>query len=164
MPVTTTYLEMLEASQLRPKSGGDPRFRVQEATLPQWQFNRFLYTAVGSNWEWTLRREWDEAQWRQYAESPATRTFGAYYDGSPAGYYELRRDEADGVELAYFGLMPAFIGRGFGGALLSDALTVAWAMGPNRVWVHTCTLDHPAALPNYLARGMTVYRVETTAA
>jgi len=84
-----------------------------------------------------------------------------YYDGSPAGYHELRQDDGDGVEIAYFGLLPAFIGRGFGGALLTHALDEAWRMEPTRVWVHTCTLDHPAALANYQARGMKIYRVET---
>jgi GNAT superfamily N-acetyltransferase len=66
------------------------------------------------------------------------------------------------VEIAYFGLAPKFIGRGFGGYLLSQAIKSAWKMkGTQRAWVHTCTLDHPGALRNYKARGMEVYRVAT---
>ena len=61
------------------------------------------------------------------------------------------------VELAYFGLLPSFIGRGVGGALLTEAIRRAWALGPQRVWLHTCTLDHPAALPNYQKRGFRIY-------
>jgi GNAT superfamily N-acetyltransferase len=159
--VTTTYLEMLSPGELRAKRCADPRFRIDEATTPQWQFNRFLYGAVGEPWRWIEKQGWSDEQWRSYVESDRLRTFAAYYDGSPAGYYELRRDEEGGVQIEYFGLLPAFVGRDFGGALLTSALEQAWAMNPSRVWVHTCTLDHPAALANYQARGMTVYRVET---
>jgi GNAT superfamily N-acetyltransferase len=92
------------------------------------------------------------------------RTFVAYYDNSLAGYYELRRDDEGGVEIAYFGLLPEFIGRGLGGALLTSAIEEAWQMLSlvSRVWVHTCNLDHPAALANYQARGMAIYKQETT--
>ena len=88
----------------------------------------------------------------------------AYYDGSLAGYYELRRDDEGGVEIAYFGLLPGFIGRGLGGALLTSAIEDAWrtTSSVSRVWVHTCTLDHPSALGNYQARGMVIYKQETT--
>jgi GNAT superfamily N-acetyltransferase len=159
--VTTTYLEMHSPDELRPKRCHDSRFRVDEATMPQWQFNQFLYFAVGEHWRWMEKRSWTEQQWRDYVESDRLRTFAAYYDGSPAGYFELRRDDEGGVQIEYFGLLPGFVGRGFGGALLTSALEVAWDMKPVRVWVHTCTLDHPAALANYQARGMKVYRVET---
>ena len=73
----------------------------------------------------------------------------------------MRRDNSNGVEIAILGLTPKFIGRGFGGVLLTTALETAWQMKPDRVWLHTCTLDHRSALPNYQARGMRVYRVET---
>ena len=159
--VITTHLEMHSRDELRAKRCNDPRFRIDEATTPQWQFNRFLYCAVGDSWRWLEKRTWSEEQWRSYVETDRLRTFAAYYDGSPAGYYELRRDDESGIQIEYFGLLPAFVGRGFGGALLTSALEQAWSGNPARVWVHTCTLDHPAALSNYQARGMTVYRVET---
>ena len=79
-----------------------------------------------------------------------------------AGWYELRRvADDDSVEIAYFGIVATEFGRGFGKHLLSSAVGEAWALGPQRVWLHTCTLDHPNALPNYLARGFTPYRTET---
>jgi GNAT superfamily N-acetyltransferase len=159
--VITTYLEMRSSAELRPKLCADERFWIGEATVKQWQFNRFLYLTVGSPWAWNDKRDWTDDQWRQYAESDQLRTFGAYCDGSPAGYYELHHDQDD-VEIMYFGLLPAFVGRGLGGALLSRAIEDAWRMEPRRVWVHTCTLDHPAALANYLARGMKIYKTETT--
>ena len=92
------------------------------------------------------------------------RAFAGHYDDVLAGYYELRRDADDAVEIAYFGLLPEFIGRGLGGALLTSAIEEAWARRggtvPTRVWVHTCNRDHPQAIANYQARGMIVYKVE----
>lgn len=159
--VTITYLEMRSPSELRPKRCADDRFWIGEATVPQGQFNRFLYLTVGADWNWNDKRNWSDEQWRTYAESDRLRTFGAYYDGAPAGYYELHSDDENAVEIAYFGLLPAFLGRRLGGALLTSAIEEAWRMAPVRVWVHTCTLDHPAALANYQARGMRIYKVES---
>lgn len=158
--ITTTYLEMTDVAQLRPKTCADRRFRILEATARQWRLNRFLYELVGEDWDWRDRLAWTDGQWRSYVEDEAVRTFVAYYDGSPAGYFELSvRD--DEVEVAYFGLAPSFVGRGLGGALLTRAIEESWSMRPRRVWLHTCTLDHPSALRNYTARGMTIYKTET---
>jgi ribosomal protein S18 acetylase RimI-like enzyme len=159
--VTTTYLEMRTPEELRPKRLADPRFRIEAVASPDWQLNRFLYCAVGEPWQWLEKRTWTEGQWRDYVHSDRLCTFVAYYDASLAGYYELRRDDEGGIEIVYFGLLPEFVGKGFGSALLTSALEEAWRMAPARVWLHTCSLDHPAALANYQARGMKVYRVET---
>ncbi len=155
--VTITFLQMHGAAELRPRLSPDPRFAVRETVLPQWQLNRFLYSLVGSPWTWTDKQSWSEEQWQAYVRSDALRTFVAFLEGSIAGYYELRRDAAQEVEIVYFGLALEFIGQGLGGALLTDAIQRAWAWEARRVWVHTCTLDHPAALQNYQARGMVIY-------
>lgn len=160
-PISITYLEMRSPAELRPKPCADPQFRVAEAVVKQWEFNRFLYLLVGRDWSWNDKRTWTDERWKAYAEADSLRTFAGYVAGSVAGYYELRPDGEGGIEIAIFGLTPRFVGRGLGGALLTSALEEAWRMRPGRVWLHTCTLDHPAALPNYLARGMRVYRVET---
>ena len=160
MSVLVTYLEMHSAAELRPKRCSDPAFQVQEARIKQWPVNRFFYSFVGGPWAWWEKLSWSDEQWRAYAENDRLRTWIATYAGSPAGYFELRRDEADGIEINYFGLAPAFLGRGLGGPLLTIALEEAWATQPKRVWVHTCTLGHPAALANYQARGMKIYRTE----
>lgn len=156
--MTTTFLEMTDPGQLRPSRTDDPEFTVKEAVVRQWRFNRFLYGWVGADWSWTNRLDWSEARWRSYVEDERLRTFVGYKLGAPVGYYELRFQPAPAVELVYFGLTPAFIGRGYGGALLTSAIETAWAWGAGRVWAHTCSLDHPGALPNYLARGMMVYK------
>ena len=159
--VTITYLEMLSPTEVRPKESGDERFWVGECRVKQWEFNRFLYMTVGGPWAWNDKRGWSDADWQSYACADDLHTYAAYYDGSPAGYFELHRGSPTEVEIRYFGLLPAFVGRGLGGALLTSALRQAWAMGPARVWVHTCSQDHPAALGNYQARGMTIYKIET---
>ena len=161
--VTITYLEMLSPGTLIPRHTAAPDFSVREAAVPQGAFNKFLYTTVGAAWSWTDKLGWSDAQWQAHAADPALRTFVAWHGGSPAGYYELYQhpDPALGIEIGIYGLLPAFYGRGYGAALLTSAIEQAWAMHPNRVWVHTCTDDHPAALPNYQASGFTIYHTET---
>ncbi|MDX1415122.1 MAG: GNAT family N-acetyltransferase [Candidatus Promineifilaceae bacterium] len=160
--VTTYYLEMRSPEALIGKADpGD--LKIVESEVKQYQFNRFLYQLVGESWQWTDKLSWSTEEWIAYAENDNLRTWVAYHRGTPAGYYELQRQEKGDVEIAYFGLAPQFIGRGLGGFLLSEAIRSAWALdGTERVWVHTCTLDHPRALQNYQARGMEIFRLETS--
>jgi ribosomal protein S18 acetylase RimI-like enzyme len=130
-----------------------------------------MYVAVGRTWKWIDKLPWTDERWNEYASDPNLRTFAAHYDKVLVGYYELqrsdvpstppRRDEYE-VEIAYFGLLPDFIGRGLGGALLTSAIESAWAWEPtpSRVWVHTCNRDHPNAVKNYQARGFKIYKIE----
>lgn len=147
-------------SELRP-SHRTVGLSVSEVRPPKWQVNRSLYLLVGEPWEWVDKRGWSDGQWQEYVGAEGLRTFVAYLDADVAGYYELSRDEENAVEIAYFGLAPGFIGQGLGAVLLTDALERAWSWDADRVWVHTCTLDHPAALKNYEARGMSVYSLRT---
>ena len=93
---------------------------------------------------------------RIWLRNETVTTWIGYIKGSPFGYIELVR-QAESVEIAFFGLLPQYIGMGLGGFLLSEAVRLAWELNPRRVWVHTCTLDHKYALNNYLARGLTIY-------
>src|ERR1700745_1069455 len=140
-PIFTTFLEMRSRDQLRPKRA-DARFQVREKTQRHWRFNRDLYFRVGEQWDWNDRRPWTDHQWKEYATAPGLRTFAGYYDGGLAGYYELRRDGDGGIEIAYFGLLPEFIGRGLGSALLTSAIEEAWSprggIEQSRVGEHTC--------------------------
>jgi GNAT superfamily N-acetyltransferase len=162
-PVTVYYLEMRDPRHLRssPCVQGNPL--IMECQIKQYPLNRFLYEWVGKQWRWTDKLNWSDAQWREYAQAPELRTFVAYDQGAIAGYYELQR-QGDEVQIAYFGLTEQFIGKGYGAYLLTEATRHAWEWGASRVWVHTCTLDHPAALANYRARGFQVYRVEQVTA
>ena len=158
MTVTVSYLVMYAPEELRAKYPVAPRLQIQPVSPPRWQFNQSMYRRIGADWYWQEKRDWPDDRWREYAEAPGLHTFAASYAGEAAGYFELRHDPHGGIEIVYFGLLAAFIGKGLGGAMLGRALQHAWALGPERVWVHTCTLDHPAALANYEARGMRIYR------
>lgn len=155
--ITTWYLEMCDRAALRRSPIPDPAPRFELARVPLPEFNRFLYTAVGGDWYWRDRLPWSHARWMQWLDRPEVQTWVLYVEGTPAGYVELERQAGDDVEIAYFGLIPRFVGQGLGGHLLSEAIRRAWDLGAARVWVHTCSLDGPAALANYLARGMRIY-------
>jgi GNAT superfamily N-acetyltransferase len=157
--VTITYLEMTDRAGLRRARDPEVPFLVTRAEIPSPEMNRFFYKEVGGQWLWYERLVWDDARWLQYLERPEVETWVGYLRGTLAGYFELEREEGD-VQIAYFGLLPRFIGKGLGGPLLTKAIERAWEMGAKRVWVHTCDLDHPQALANYVARGMKPYHTE----
>src|SRR4029077_7875760 len=115
------------SDQLRAKRCADARFQILEKTERDWCFNRDLYLRVGGRCNWTDKRSWTDEQWKEYAAAPELRTFVEKSDAALAGYYELRADTEGGIEIAYFGLLPEFIGRGLGGALLTSAIEEAWS-------------------------------------
>jgi len=158
--VVRTYLELRDPAQFRPGAPLPPTARVVERKSCSPAEYRRLYAAVGGPWHWRDRLAWDDATLAAHLASPDIAVFELLVEGDSAGYFELRRSDAGEVEIAYFGLVPGYIGRGLGGALLSEAVREAWRFGGARVWLHTCTLDSPHALPNYKARGFTPYRVE----
>lgn len=170
MAVTTTYLQMQDPSQVRPARQSRVGYVLAAVARPAPEFARFLYVTVGADWTWTDRLSWWREDWQAWLARPGSETWVAWVEGAPAGYFELdSRPQPDGgaeVELAYFGLLPDFIGQGLGGALLEAAIRRGWAMNddsgaaPRRVWVHTCSLDGPHALANYQARGFSIYRTE----
>jgi GNAT superfamily N-acetyltransferase len=153
------HLEMNAPDDFRP-SPFPPGFEVRQARIPSPELNRFFYATVGSDWHWTDRLVWTLDDWLAYLDRPELETWIGYAEGTPVGYFELERQPERQVELKYFGLLPHFVGRGLGGALLTAAVERAWAMGASRIWLHTNTLDSPAALKNYEARGFRVFKVE----
>lgn len=158
--VTIYHLEMHDASELKARESSNGLV-VQEACIRQYQYNRFLYQLVGENWQWHEKLLWSTQQWQDYAEREQLRTWSGFYQGSVAGYFELEQQPENTVELKYFGLAPMAIGKGFGRYFLSQAITRAWQWGQTeRVWVHTCSLDHPNALGNYKACGFSLFKTE----
>lgn len=160
--VTTWYLEMTARGALRPARTPAWDHRLERARRPSAAFARYLYTAVGGDWHWTDRLGWSKARWDAYLLRETVELHTLQLSGAPAGFAELERQPEGNVQLVYFGLMPDALGRGFGGRLLSYAVERAWQHAETqRVWVHTCTLDAPAALANYQARGFHVYDTQT---
>ncbi len=156
--VTVTTLDYLRPRET--EGPADRPYNLREATVACPELNRFLYASVGAPWCWHTRLPWTYRQWLDYLENPAVATWIGYEGGNPIGYFELRREPEGAVEIAYFGLLPHYVGRGLGKRLLGDAIAKAGAFGDGRIWLHTCSLDHPAALPNYLARGFRVRKTE----
>jgi len=162
--ITVYYLEMLSADAHQ-KKRVPADLSITEARIKQYQVNRMLYGLVGESYQWNEKSDWTVGKWKDFAESERLRTWIAYHQGSIAGYFELQQVDSLTIGLAYFGLAGKFIGKGFGGALLSTAVTQAWAWGsPQRIIVNTCSLDHPNALVNYKARGFSVYETKTVPA
>ena len=160
---TIWYLEMNAADDLQGKSDPDlqQRMVVEECRVKQFRVNQFLYQLVGEHWQWHDKLDWTAEQWQHYAERDDLRLWMARVEGSIAGYFELKKQADNVTELAYFGLSPAFVGKGFGGYLLTEAVSQAWMWAPtDRVIVNTCSLDHPSALSNYQSRGFLIYREE----
>jgi GNAT superfamily N-acetyltransferase len=162
---TRWNLEQTDPAQLRRAKVPGPEVRVARVGRPSPEFSRYLYTAVGGDWYWIDRLGWTWHQWRDWLDRPGAETWVAWAEDSPAGYAELDPQAEGRVELAYFGLLPGFIGLGLGGHLLSVALDRAWTLADRwpdreptrRVWVHTQETDGPAALANYQARGLRIF-------
>ena len=157
---TRTYLEMREPAELRPAAPPTEAPRIERVLGCPPAFWRFLYTEVGGKYHWFDRLPWTDQQIREYLEDEAVHLYVMWVHGAPAGYFELRIDSNRAVEIVYFGLLDQFTGRGLGGYMLAEAVKLAWAREASRVWLHTNTLDHPAALPNYQKRGFKITRTE----
>ena len=144
---------MSSPNDLRPskRQAAEPEVKRVEIACPE--FNWFMHQAVGAEFRWGGRENWGRQEWTEYVDRPELETWIAYVAGTPAGYYELERQDDGSVRIECFGLRRQFFGQGLGGALLTNAAKRCWEMGANRVWLNTCSHDHPHALHNYLARG-----------
>jgi GNAT superfamily N-acetyltransferase len=157
--ITTTSLEMLSLEAFKPKASPVQSVCVRKIEIPTPTLNHYFFVHVGRPWKWFSRLSWTLADWQAWVEKETVDTWVGQIKGSPFGYLEIER-QGDDAELSFFGLLPQFLGKGLGGFFLSEAVRIAWDLKPKRVWVHTCTLDHPHALNNYLARGFSICKKE----
>ena len=157
--VKTSYLQMFARPErvVPPPRGG---LAVVHARKPTVSYYRFLYDAVGRDYDWTSRKKLSDAELAALLNDPRLEVHVLMAEGVPAGFAELDRRIEGEIKLAQFGLMPESIGQGLGRYFLQWAIDQAWSYGANRLWLHTCTTDHPAALPNYLKAGFAVYKEE----
>jgi prephenate dehydrogenase len=159
VPATRTYLEhtaRMPASVAWP----DAAWRVARVDSCPAAFYRFLYREVGRPWHWIDRLPWSDERIRAHVASATIEIWLLTHDTVPAGFAELERGADGSVEIVYFGLLPEFIGRRAGRPFLDAIVGRAWEGDTTRVWVHTCTLDHPRAIANYLAGGFEIVREE----
>lgn len=161
--VKVYYLEMLAApdGDIAPSAALPVDMAVQYVRRPSIPYYRFLYQSVGGDYHWLSRRKMSDEQLAKVIHADSSEVHVLYIDGSPAGFAELDRSQPDEVELVQFGLIGQYIGRGLGKCFLQWVIDRVWSYQPERFWLHTCSLDHPAALPNYQRAGFTLYHEES---
>jgi GNAT superfamily N-acetyltransferase len=153
-------MELSRNDAHKPDRLSDERAQVERVTNCPASFYRYLYSEVGRFYHWIDRLMWRDEEIDAHLARPEIKLWAMYVDGAPAGYFELERHNDGSIEIAYFGLLPELIGRGLGKLLLAEAINCAWDEGAARVWLHTCTLDDPAAMANYIKRGFKPFKQE----
>lgn len=159
--LTVTHLEMTARPRRPPARAPAAKLALLRVERPTVAYYRFLYNTVGEPWLWTDRRRTPDDRLRALLADPRTAVYVLYVAGSPAGFAELFRHSPDLTELAYFGLMPEFVGRRLGPFFLDAMIDIVWSDRTGRLIVQTCTLDHPKALPLYQRAGFVPVRRET---
>ena len=157
--VTVSYLEMLDPSRRIVPAPCDG-LSISQIPAPTVDEYRELYNAVGREFHWLSRRKLSDAELAAVIQNPLNELHMLHVADAAAGFAELDRRTPGEIELVQFGLKREFIGRGLGRWFLQWTIDQAWSYQPRRFWLHTCTLDHPAALPNYLKAGFVLFKQE----
>ena len=160
IPVQRNFLELKDLKNLKTNSINEKKYLVKKIK-PDFQLNKFFYKQVGKKHRWIDRLSWSDGKWMNYISNKNLETYIISESDELVGFFELLYNpELKETEISYFGLLEEYIGKGIGGYALSVAIKKSFEKNIRRVWLHTCTLDHPNALKNYIARGMTVFRKE----
>ena len=158
--VERNFLEIKDLRNLKENMNKENNFLIKKIK-PDFQLNKFFYKQVGKKHRWIDRLIWSDEKWMTYISNKNLETYVISKCDELVGFFELLYNpELKETEISYFGLLEEYIGKGIGGFALSSAIRKAFEKNINRVWLHTCTLDHPNALKNYIARGMTVFKKE----
>jgi ribosomal protein S18 acetylase RimI-like enzyme len=160
--VQRNYLEINSIQDLNKFIEPDVNYSLNLLEPINFQLNKFLYKNIGKKHKWIDRLIWKETQWIDYVSNKNVKTYIFKFKNDLAGFFELiSHDEKKEVEIAYFGLLEEFQNKKLGSYLLFKAIQKSFKGDTNRVWVHTCSLDHKNALNNYIARGMKIFKTET---
>ena len=160
--VQRNYLEINSIQNLNKVIEPDGDYSLSLLEPINFQLNKFFYKNVGKKHKWIDRLIWTETQWIDYVSNKNVKTYVFKFKNDLAGFFELiSHDEKKEVEIAYFGLLEEFQNKKLGSYLLFKAIQKSFKGDTNRVWVHTCSLDHKNALNNYIARGMKIFKTET---
>ena len=162
LEVQRNYLEINSIKDLNDAIEPNDDFSLNLLKPINFQLNKFFYKNIGKKHKWVDRLVWTEAQWIDYVSNKNVKTYVFKFKDDLAGFFELiLHGEKKEVEIAYFGLLEEFQNKKLGSYLLSQAIKKSFTENINRVWVHTCTLDHKNALKNYISRGMKIFKTET---
>jgi ribosomal protein S18 acetylase RimI-like enzyme len=160
--VHRNYLEISSIKDLNEASKLSEDYSLDLLEPINFQLNKFFYKNIGKKHKWIDRLIWSETQWIDYVSSSKVQTYIFKYKDNLAGFFELIfHIENKEVEIAYFGLLEEFQNKKLGSYLLSEAIKISFTHKMNRVWLHTCSLDHKNALNNYIGRGMKIFKTET---
>ena len=160
--IDRNYLEIFSLNDLVDTNYPSRVFNLNLLTPPDFKLNKFFYKNVGKNHHWVDRLVWNEKQWIKFTEAKNVKTYVLKKNEDLVGYFELIfHKEKNEIEIAYLGILEEYQNQKLGSCLLSSAIKNSFQFKPNRVWVHTCSLDHKNALNNYLSRGMKIYMTET---
>jgi len=160
--VQRNYLEINSIQDLNKVIDPEGDYSLDLLDPINFQLNKFFYKNIGKKHKWTDRLVWTEAQWIDYVSNKNVKTYVFKFKDDLAGYFELiSHDEKKEVEIAYFGLLEEFQNKKLGSYLLSQAIQKSFKGDIDRVWVHTCSLDHKNALNNYISRGMKIFKTLT---
>ena len=160
--VERNYLEINSIEELNEPDNLLPDFIIELIQPDDFKLNKFFYKNIGKSHHWVDRLIWPDKQWMNYTSDRSVKTFVLKKKDDLAGYFELiiHKDKKE-VEIAYLGLLEEYHNQKLGSFLLSSAIRNSFKEKTNRVWVHTCSLDHKNALKNYLSRGMKIFKKET---
>jgi len=160
--VQRNYLEINSIEDLNKVTDPQEEYSLNLLDPQNFQLNKFFYKNIGKKHKWIDRLIWTENQWIDYVSSEKVKTYVLKYKEDLAGFFELiLHSEKNEIEIAYFGILEEFQNKKLGSYLLSQAIQKSFEKDINRVWVHTCSLDHKNALNNYIARGMKIFKTET---
>ncbi len=163
---TLTFLELTSARKLVPGRPPPAPLHLQKVERAAASVARPTCARIGAPHGWTGRSSWSETQWEQELTRPGVRAWSACAKQEVIGFVELEADEQGDVGIVVFGLVPEFVGRGFGGAFLASATRLARGIrspegrSARRVWVQTSSRDHPHARPNAESRGSRAFPTE----
>ena len=160
--IERNYLEINSLKDLIYSNTHPEGYSIEIVKPADFQLNRFFYKNIGNKHHWVDRLVWTEKQWIEYTTNEKVKTYILKNKDDLAGYFELiiHRDKNE-VEIAYLGLLEDYLNMKLGSYLLSSAIKNSFLSNPQRVWVHTCSLDHKNALINYTSRGMKIFKKET---
>ena len=160
--VQRNYLEINSIQDLNEVIEPNRDYSLNLLEPTNFQLNKFFYKNIGKKHKWIDRLVWTDAQWIDYVSSEKVKTYVFKFKDDLAGFFELiSNSEKKEIEIAYFGLLEEFQNKKLGSYLLSQAIQRSFKGSIDRVWLHTCSLDHKNALNNYLARGMKIFKTET---
>ena len=159
--VKRNYLEINSLKDLNQGSKPSDEYSLNVLDPVNFQLNKFFYKKIGIKHKWVDRLIWTESQWMDYVSNKNVRTYVLKFKVDLVGFFELiSHYEKKEVEIAYLGILEEYHNRKLGSYLLSEAIKESFNNKIDRVWVHTCTLDHKNALNNYMMRGMKIFKTE----